>query len=283
MTQFKTPRADQGTDPDAASDLTRAITAQLRAHLDGPPRQAALEAALRDLAKWRVALLDATHRTRMGQDSRVSSGPFAGMVYATAATEGAELARRLGSYEASLHPIIERIIARGYARVIDIGCAEGYYAVGLARRMPRAEIFARDTNPLSQDRCAELARANGVAERVKVGGVVDAAFLDAQITRDTVLICDIEGGEDTLLDPARHPALLGCDILVEVHECWQHGLTEAIRARFAPTHRVQQIDRSLAPEALPDWMEGLSDLDRVLSLWEWRMGPTPWLWMTRHG
>ncbi|MCV2876633.1 class I SAM-dependent methyltransferase [Rhodobacteraceae bacterium XHP0102] len=283
MTQFKTPRADQGTPPDAASELTRAITARLRAHLDGPPRQAALEAALRDLAKWRVALLDATHRRHMGADTRVLSGPFVGMAYATAATEGAGLSRRLGAYEASLHPIIERIIARGYARVIDIGCAEGYYAVGLARRMPKTEVLARDSNPEAQHRCAELARVNGVAARVKLGGAVDAAFLDAQITRDTVLICDIEGGEEALLDPARHPALRSCDILVEVHECWHRGLTEAIRARFAPTHKVQQINRSLAPEALPAWMEHLSDLDRALALWEWRMGPTPWLWMTQHG
>jgi hypothetical protein len=26
-------------------------------------------------------------------------------------------------------------------------------------------------------------------------------------------------------------------------------------------------------------MQELSDLDRLLALWEWRSGPTPWLWM----
>jgi hypothetical protein len=33
---------------------------------------------------------------------------------------------------------------------------------------------------------------------------------------------------------------------------------------------------------LPEWMEGLSDMDRLLALWEWRTGPTPWLWMQRR-
>ena len=50
-------------------------------------------------------------------------------------------------------------------------------------------------------------------------------------------------------------------------------------ARFAATHRITQIDRKLDDAALPDWMEELSDLDRLLALWEWRGGPTPWLWL----
>jgi len=275
--------ADQGVIPDAASALTKAITNRLRQHLEGPPSQAALSAALRDLAKWRAALLDATHCARSGGAVQIAYGPFAGMSYAGAATEGAALARRIGAYEASLHQIIERIIARDYARIIDIGCAEGYYAVGLARRMPRAEILARDTNPQSQKRCAELAHVNGVAARIKIGGEVDGAFLHRHITPDTVLICDIEGGERTLLDPIQHPKLRDCDILVEVHECWHRGLTAEITQRFTTTHHITRIERGLAPEALPDWMAQLGDLDRAIALWEWRVGPTPWLWMTRHG
>jgi hypothetical protein len=30
-------------------------------------------------------------------------------------------------------------------------------------------------------------------------------------------------------------------------------------------------------------MDTLSDFDRLIALWEWRIGPTPWLWMTRKG
>ena len=52
--------------------------------------------------------------------------------------------------------------------------------------------------------------------------------------------------------------------------------------RFTATHRIQTIGRVLLPEALPDWAERLSDLDRLLMLWEWRASPTPWLWMTRR-
>jgi len=38
----------------------------------------------------------------------------------------------LGFYEQPLQPYIEQVIQTGYPTIINIGCAEGYYAVGLA-------------------------------------------------------------------------------------------------------------------------------------------------------
>ena len=94
----------------------------------------------------------------------------------------------------------------------------------------------------------------------------------------TVVICDIEGAEAALLDPAAAPGLSHADILVECHDLMQPGLTALLTARFQPTHHVTRIDR-LISATLPPWMEELSDLDRLIALWEWRGGPTPWLWM----
>jgi hypothetical protein len=211
----------------------------------------------------------------------VPHGPFAGMRYSGPASEGGRAPRLLGLYEASLHPVLERIVARGYAQVVDLGCAEGYYAVGLARRLPGARILARDADPRAQALCADLARANGVSDRVEIGGAMAGAEFDICAAADTVVICDIEGAEDTVLDPVTAPGLLGADILVEVHDCFAPGLSGRIADRFAATHSVERLDRRLLPGALPDWMDSLSDLDRLLALWEWRVGPTPWLWMTR--
>ena len=93
------------------------------------------------------------------------------------------------------------------------------------------------------------------------------------------MICDIEGAERELLDPDKAPGLLQADILVESHECDDAGLTETLRKRFAPTHDVETFDRAVDSSVLPPWMESLSDLDRLIALWEWRAGSTPWLWM----
>ena len=259
------------------SPLTRRVWSDLQRHLTADPSPEGLARALRHLAKWRAHLLTNTHRARSGD--RIAQGPFAGMVYDVAASEGGALPRLLGTYEAALHPVIAEIVAARPARIIDLGCAEGYYAVGLARLLPETEIIARDSDPTARERCARLAAANGVAERIAIGGAVDAEALNTLLTPGAVLICDIEGGEDALLDPGAVPALAGADILVEAHDCFHPGLAARLAARFAATHDVRRIERSAPAAPLPDWMDALSDLDRALALWEWRAGPTPWLWM----
>jgi hypothetical protein len=212
----------------------------------------------------------------------IATGPFAGMRYPMQASEGGRAPRLLGTYEASLHPVIETVIARAYAQVLDIGCAEGYYAVGLARRMPETVVHARDRESRARKLCAELARANGVEAQLRIGPEVTHADLACCSDAPTFILCDIEGGEATLLDPVLAPGLADADMLVEVHEGMRPGLLSALSDRFKPTHRITRIDRSLRADLLPAWAERLSDLDRLLLLWEWRATPTPWLWMERR-
>ena len=265
------------TDP---SPLTALVTTSIREILAGPPDPARLTLALRQLAKWRSQIIANSVATRDGPV--LTHGPFAGLIYTVEASEGAYTARRLGCYEASLVPVIEAIIAKNPPLIIDIGCAEGYYAVGLARRLPDAQIMARDASPKAQKLCATLAQANGVSGRVAIGGLIGGSGLDICTRQPTVIICDIEGAEGELLNPATAPGLLAADILVEVHEVMQPGLLDLLTTRFSASHSITRIDRKLDDAGLPAWMEGLSDMDRLLALWEWRAGPTPWLWIQAH-
>jgi hypothetical protein len=251
----------------------------LRELADRDPDPAHLAAALRHLAKWRSEVIRNTLAARSG--TTILSGPFEGMIYDTTGAEGTRSARLLGVYEYSLIPVIEAIIARAYPLVIDIGSAEGYYAVGLARRMAQSRILARDENPLAQGLCRQLAALNGVADRVEIGGRMNHADLAICASAPTVIICDIEGAEADLLDPMVAPGLQYADILVETHEFMHPGLITLLTERFAPTHRITRLDRQISSATLPPWMEDLSDIDRLIALWEWRGGPTPWLWMQR--
>ena len=167
-------------------------------------------------------------------------------------------------------------------QIVDIGCAEGYYAVGLALRLPNSTIHARDTDPAARALVAQLAADNGVSERVIVGGAMDHAALSLCTDAETVVICDIEGAEDRLLDPVAGPGLLQADILVECHPATAPGVVERLKARFGTTHRISEIGRHVDDSGFPDWMEEFSDLDRLIALWEWRSGPTPWLWMEKR-
>ncbi len=55
-----------------------------------------------------------------------------------------------------------------YETVLNIGCPEGYYAVGMARHMPATRVLAFDLNPVAQQTCVVLAAKNDVAKRVQV-------------------------------------------------------------------------------------------------------------------
>lgn len=247
--------------------------------LSGEPDAARLNLALRHLAKWRAHLLENTLVARCGTE--VLSGPFQGMAYPVRSSEGGRAPRLIGCYERSLAPVIERIVGHPYACVIDIGCAEGYYAVGLARAMPQAVVRAHDTDARARAACQALAAANGCAERVVIGAEFRKADFAICQNAETLVLCDIEGAEADLLNPTDAPGLRAADILVEVHEGMKPGLVDELIRRFEPSHSIQRIDRALDGSALPDWAETLGDLDRLLLLWEWRASPTPWLWMTR--
>lgn len=267
------------TQAQPVSALTRNVTAQLQNRLNTPPSPESLAQAHRLLSKWRAQLIENTIVARQG--SVIEHGPFTGMHYDIGAAEGARIPRLLGCYEASLVPLFETVIDRAYPQIVDIGCAEGYYAVGLARQMPDTRVLARDTDPKAQVACRLLAERNLVADRIDIGGEWGHADFDLCKERRSFVLIDIEGAEDTLVNPARAPGLIQADLLVEVHEKIRPGLTEVLIRRFSPTHLVTRIDRALDSAALPDWMESFSDLDRIMALWEWRGGPTPWLWMER--
>lgn len=261
-----------------ATLLTQLVTRDVLKILDGPPDEVKLHGALRFLSKWRSKIIENTLVTQNGY--KVLSGPFKDMAYGKNVIEGAASARLLGCYEASLTPTIEKIIKKGYPQVLDVGCAEGYYAVGFATRMADTHVIAYDSNPKAQDACKALAKENNVADRVRVENTITHADFDQCQTAKTLVFCDIEGAEKELLDPDKAPGLKVADILVEVHDTMIPELSKAMKERFSKTHKITVIDRKIDMSSLPDWMEKVSDLDRLLAVWEWRGGPTPWLWMT---
>lgn len=261
--------------------LAPSIKSRVHAILRGvgkPDEQ--LNNALRLLSKWRSVLIQNTLLQREG--TIVRQGPLKGLDFIRESAEGCHVAKLLGTYEQPLQPYIESAIDAGYSAVINIGCAEGYYAVGLARRMPEAVSYAYDIDENAQRSCAQLAEKNGVRDRVVVRGQLNpdefASYSDGKV----LVFCDIEGAEESLLDPAVSPSLAKMDIIVEAHECLVKGVTDRLIERFSRTHRIHKVEDlgTRMIEAPPEWFTKLSHLDQLLATWEWRSGPTPWLVMT---
>jgi len=256
------------------SSFAGQIKAQFNALLNSSADEAAqLNNALRLLSKWRSVLIQNTIIKHQG--TVVMQGPL------SESAEGCHIAKLLGCYEQPLQPFIEQAIASDYPTILNIGCAEGYYAVGMARRMPATHVLAHDLNPKAQQVCTELAGINQVSARVSVGGLFTPENFAAYATTPTLVMCDIEGAERELLNPLEAPALKGMDIIVESHECLISGVTQLLIDRFKETHHITlvQDDGQRRLDCPPQWFMSLAHLDQLLATWEWRSGPTPWLVM----
>lgn len=260
-------------------NLHQQVHRQLQAHLQQPPSEATLNNALRLLAKYRSTLLQNTLVQLHG--TKVQSGPFAGMEFIAQSAEGCHIPKLLGCYEEELHPFIQTLPQAGYDTILNIGCAEGYYAVGLKRLLPQVHMLACDTNPIAQQACITLAQRNGV--EIQVSGHFQPQDFANYAGSKTLVWCDIEGAERELLDPVLAPGLEHMDLLVELHPTAQGHTSIDLPLRFSTTHSVEWLQARGHVPVLPPFLEGLGHLDQLLAQWEWRSAPTPWIILRATG
>ena len=174
---------------------------------------------------------------------RVMAGPFKGLRYVDDSVSSVYGAKLLGVYEKELHPVIEQLIADAPDRVIDVGAAEGYYAVGMAYRL-RCPVFAFERDEKGRALLLAMARLNDVDGELAIEGECSPAELQAAMAAPAhpLVIMDVEGAESTLMDPKKLPASGKTKFLIEVHEGIVPGLVDLIRSRFAPTHDIRVIE-----------------------------------------
>jgi hypothetical protein len=220
-------------------------------------------------------------------NTRILSGPFSGTAYLNTADFGPIAPRWLGSYECEIQDLVGQICESRYETIVNIGSAEGYYAIGFAVRRAASCIFAYDIDPFARRALATMARMNGIADLISVREVCRWDELNRFQNGKNLLLVDIEGAEVELLVPSNCSALKRFDILVELHEstgvCAKMTVEETIRKRFAATHVIQrrhQTDRSewLARNKLV-WSERLTEEEAVRATNEFRTGNQVWLWL----
>lgn len=218
----------------------------------------------------------------------VQAGPFQGMRLTPQAEDyslrkefqyGWDAHQILGCLEEELHPAIEYAIQRAPELVVNIGCAEGYYAVGLARRLPHAEIYAFDFSARAQELCTLAAKENQVADRVHIKGACDEKKLLqlANSGKKLFLFIDCEGDELKLLTPRCVEALRHADVIVECHDFKNPLITRTLLELFTKNHRVDFIQEGARnPSAMP-LLKDFSSFDRWLCVCEFRPKLMWWL------
>jgi hypothetical protein len=216
----------------------------------------------------------------------VAGGPFRGMRYGKKHLPASVLLPKLvGSYESELHPALEMLLASAYDTVVDVGCAEGYYAVGLARRLASAQVYAFDTDLRAQQLCEEMARLNGVSDRVHIGGLCDEAqLLSLSLGSKALILADCEGYEKELFTPKAAEILRAHDLIIETHDFIDINISQHLREVFASTHRVQSVlsvdDIRKAHQYRYEQLAAYDAQQRRMILGERRQAIMEWLIMT---
>lgn len=208
----------------------------------------------------------------------VHDGPFKGMRYIAKSSGSALLPKLLGTYEQELNLAIEEAISRSPKLVLDVGCAEGYYAVGFARRLPEVTVLGYDIDSHAKASCLELAKANEVDSRVQVLGLCGHDELRKRITPATLLICDCEGFEWELLDVEQVPSLASVDMIVELHGKSGEECRQEIENRFSSTHILQFFEAEPRSGEFCHVLQNWSYADQALASNELRMDGYWWVW-----
>ena len=211
-----------------------------------------------------------------GTPMTVRSGIFEGLIYDPPIFEGSLFPRLLGTYEANLQPHIEALRERGYGVILNIGCAEGYYACGLARMFPETVVHAYEIQPHLRNACTVVAADNGLESRIILQAEFVPGQTDVPVEKKILLFCDIEGGEFTLLRPDSFPQLADMDMVVEVHPNAERRL-EGFLSRFDSTHDVEIVDLSRRVVPVPPIIRGIGDFNQLLTMCEFRGSETPWV------
>lgn len=186
--------------------------------------------------------------------------------------------RLIGCYEQCLHPVIQYTNTVKYERIVDIGCAEGYYAVGLARLHPEAIVYAFETDHRELRLCREMAAINHAGNIVFQHFCDAASLLDLVAARRCLIVCDCEGFEEHLFTKATGAAMPNADFIIELHEEASAGLTERVCAAFSD-RRYEVIRYSTSkPDVLPSLAETLGSSLAEMCVSEHRSAEQQWLW-----
>lgn len=173
----------------------------------------------------------------------VINGPFKGMVYPDFDSSGSALIPKLlGSYESELQASLFQLCKNRYDVIINIGCGEGYYAVGLALLKPNATVFAYDISPKARMSCKKMADLNGVGKRVTVKEnfyLKDLQKIDNE--SEVLIICDCEGHEKNIFLKDNLDAYANCDLIIETHDFLDIEISTYLKKLFNITHSVNSI------------------------------------------
>ena len=189
----------------------------------------------------------------------------------------------LGLYETEVLSALKEVSAKRKT-LIDLGAADGYFAVGCLYSKMFEKVYAFELFEKSQKNMRYNSELNKVSDQLQIFGKA-VNELPLQLLNNgvdfsqSVIICDIEGGEFELFSDEVLGAFKNAVIIIEIHDWHEDGVNrfQSLQDRASKYFNITKLttrsrDLSIFPE-----LKNLNDDDRWLVCLEGRHYLMTWL------
>lgn len=170
--------------------------------------------------------------------NRVYSGPFSGLGIPDSIGKLLTVPEILGLYESCMHKYIFKSVNQKLNNIMIIGAHYGYYVTGLNYLCSPEKIFAFELDDYFHPYIKEWSSYNSLPVPY-VSGKADVQLFESLSEPIDFMICDCEGYEIELLNPARFDWQKECTILVELHPFYRKNLISTIISNFKNYHNIE--------------------------------------------
>lgn len=216
--------------------------------------------------------------------STVKYGPFKGLSFSGLSWWGStdRAGMLLGIYEQEVLSTLESIPPQYRKSFIDLGAADGYYAIGVLVSNLFETSYCFEISDKGRGAIETNAALNGVEGRVHVYGIAEKDFhrkVPDSALCNSVLLVDIEGAEFEVLSAETFKRFSNSIIIIELHDHFfpdgQQRL-ERLRGAIGDAFHIEELtttkrDLSVFPE-----LREYGDTDRWLICSEGRRALPHW-------
>ena len=195
------------------------------------------------------------------------------------------ITQTLGIYEEHILKKITHFAKSGTSTLIDVGAADGYFAVGMAYSNICQKVYAFEIEKEGRDRLLENANANKCNNKIKVFGKADVESISKIIKGEdkVIVLIDIEGGEYELFNEDMLTVLRGNYVICELHPWMVDGgdsLQIKLLSKASEQFNVELIKRDTYRPNMFSEFDNLSDEERLIAVGEGREKNMQWMVLT---
>jgi len=212
-------------------------------------------------------------------NNTVQQGPFKSMVINEDQFwgQGDSSSKILGLYEKEIQDLIVAIQKdKKYSTFVDIGGADGFFAIGslVNNLFKKCEVF--EISKKGRISIQKNSKQNNVYDSIRIHDKASkASLIKIDNINNSLILCDIEGGEYELFDEKLIKKIYPSDIIIEIHKNKENSLVN-FEKRFTKIYSITKITQE--PRSLKNFkeLENVNDNNRALITSEGRSCVQEW-------